>query len=522
MTAAPLETAQALYPNWGQMAQRPKLVCITNESMASSQEGIESRKAFEHYFDLRDQALSANKVGGEDLRTIQEDTRAWLAGTDLLNIPDTSEERFAYYTDFSEELARSKFEGLIGYLQENHGDKISALELETTRAFIDAAFAMYKDVPRNGSVMEDADGSYAFVVPARMGRNHPDYGEEVEPTIPAFRYLPNELRAQMMIGLPPFVIDTYQKDEQGKRGYLVLAPVFEDLAIDLSSSVSDVVKAVQHNINAAVDFTYRRFGVRKIGLGATLPAYTNYGKAIVNENVTTTTGHAGTVDLIRKTVETARGEKETHAIGVLGLGAIGEAIARIMSNEHPNAKINIYDVKKGRVDRIHKSGDMFVPCADEAEVIRSSDIVISAITNRLDLSRLGVTKLAGKVFVDDSQPGSIDPGQAEALGGAVIWVIGRDTTGIVATRRGYDYASMVDSHSDLFGCEAEVAALARYENDLRDRGMPEKAINSIIRKVAVQERVSVRKVRYISALFAKFGIQPSDPQAFGKRVNIPA
>ncbi len=492
--------------------------------------GPRSRELLETYFDLRDVAQESDKIDGEELRAIQESARAWAQEAGLLDIPEVPEDRYSYYTGFSEKMARAKILGFTDFLEQNFGDKVSPVELAATRAFVEAAFANYKDQPAIG-VAADADGSYAFVVPARMGRNHQDYGREVEPTIPAFRYLPNEVRAQMMVGLPPFVIDTYRANEHGRRGYLVLAPVFEDMKEDLGSSISSLSKAANHNVNAAVDFARRRFGVEVIGLGATLPALTNYGKNITNPEVVTTTGHAGTSDLIRKIVKSTldktlpaeQVEAGPESIGVLGLGTIGEAIARIISTEYPAAKINIYDSTLARIARTQARGPNFLPGADERSVIMGSDITISAIagvSSRLNLRELGITDLEGRVIVDDSQPGSVDPVEAEQLGGAVVWAIGSDAQGKVV-RRGYDYATMVDSHADLFGCEAEAASLALYRQELRDRGMSEWFVDRVTRKVALRDRVTEQNVRYISALFKKYGIVPSSPQAFGRHVILP-
>ena len=490
-----------------------------------------SRALLEHYFDLREQAQQVDKMEGQELVAAQEQARAWAQENGLLDIPESPEDRFDYYTGFSERMARAKILGLVDFLEQNY-PQISQVELDTTRAFIEATSANYKDQPEVG-VASDADGSHAFVVPARMGRRHSDYGKEVELAIPAFRYLPNEIRAQMLIGLPPFVIDTYEPDEHGRRGYLVLAPVFGDMQEDLGSSIGLSSKAGIQNVNAAVDFVQRRFGVEVVGLGANLPAITNYGQKITNQEVITTTGHAGTVDLIRKIVgQTLRAtmpgghtEISPGSIGVLGLGAIGEAIARVMAAEYPDAKINVHDLKPALIARMQAQGPNFLAGIDQRSVIMDSDITISAIAgikdkDRLHLEKMGISELGGRVIVDDSQPGSIDPTEAERLGGAVVWAIGSDTQGRVR-RRGYDYATMADSHADLFGCEAEAASLALYKQDLCDRNMPKGAIDRIIRKIALRDRVTVQHVRYMSALFTKFGIRPSEPQAFGQRVAIP-
>ncbi len=486
-----------------------------------------SRELLEGFFELSDCAQSIEKVEGEELSAIQEDVRSWAQEAGFLDIPETLEERQAFYTDFSEQRSSEKILGLVDYLERQHGDKVSQIELDATRVFIESTFANYNDQPREGVAL-DADGSHAFVVPARMGRDHKDYGREVE-LIPAFRYIPNELRAQMLAGLPPFVIDTYA-EQNGKRGYLIFAPVFEDMRADLGESVSTLSRATNHNVNAAVDFAYHRFGITHVGLGASLPSHTRFGQKITNENVTVTTGHGGTIALINKilasTLEKTLPEAEQGvpaSIGVLGLGAIGMRIAEITAQQYPDSKIHVYDPNPKLMEKAMASAPNIVAAENEREAIMSSMATISAIAgekSQLDLEALGITNLEGRVIIDDSQPGSVNPLIVEKLGGAVVWAIGSDTRGKIV-RRGYDYATMNDPHTDLFGCEAEVGSQALYEEELRQRGTSERVITRIMSKVAVRDAVTLQKVHYNSALFTKYGITPSQPQAFGRPVRIP-
>jgi len=516
--AAPLQTSEAT--NWYNNNSHLSLVPEYTSDETLFDPYATSREVFNTYFDLRDQALDVEKIEGEELKAVQDEVREYVIRSDYVDLPDTPEERFSYYTNFPEDIARKKIIGLVDYLERNHADKVSPVELEATRAFIDSTFTMYQSRPKDGRVAPDADGSFAFVVPARVGRNHPDYGQEVDRAIPGLRYVPNELRAAMLTGLPPFVIDTYQYNSEGRRGYLMFAPVYEDMAEDLGSR-SDFFRAARQNVNAAVDFAQERFGVTVVGLGATLPSITKFGSTVTNKNVVTTTGHGGTVDIIRKTVEAVHDGKEFKTIGVLGLGSIGESIARVMANEHPEAKIHVYDPRQAAMDKVTRDSEQFVAESDEKAIISASEIVISAITSRLDLRKIGIENLNGTIFVDDSMPASIDPGQAKELGGAAVWVIARDIAATVARRRGYDYATMVDSHSDLFGCEAEAASIAEYQVELRRRGMTDPIIKRIIDKVAINGPVNVKAVRLISALFTKYGVLPSEPQAFGEPVVLP-
>ena len=124
------------------------------------------------------------------------------------------------------------------------------------------------------------------------------------------------------------------------------------------------------------------------------------------------------------------------------------------------------------------------------------------------------------LFYDDSQPAALDPAEFEAAGGTVQWIIGSDSQRSVATRTGYDFASMLDGQTDIFGCEAEVGVIAKYMAELRIRGMGEIVMRRIAEKVAIKDAVTPQAVRYISALFKKYGVVASQPQAFGRPVEL--
>jgi hypothetical protein len=339
-----------------------------------------------------------------------------------------------------------------------------------------------------------------------MSRDNTEYGGEVEPVIPALRYVPNELRAQMLIGMPPFVIDTYARDEAGKRGYLILAPVFEDMRNDISSNAVRLI-ASRTIVNDAVDFAHRRFGVGIVGLGAHLPAVTRYGQTIT--------------ELIARTMESglAHKDEKLESIGMLGLGAIGASVAEIVAERYPETPVRIFDINRGNMDRlVARHPDRFITVESDAGLVDESQVIISAIVGRFNTDN--VDSMEGKLVVDDAQPGSFDPVAVQELGGHVLWVIGQDPTGNIAYRSGYDYDTMVNEHTDLFGCEAEAAVLAEYMDELKERGMGDALSRRIVEKVAIRRAVDVRSVRLFSALFKKYGIIASEPQAFGNPVSF--
>lgn len=482
------------------------------------------RANLDDYMGMRQQAMDDRfPHDPERLQRVHRSTEVWLAenltgeGTD--------------YATYDREAIERKMLGLADFMVANHPEDITQSEIDATRLFIDTAFTMWdesKEVPK-GEQHYDSDGSFAFVVPMRVSRDWEEYGEEVEMISPVLRYVPNKYRAMFAVGLPPLVLDRYLPDaEDGSRGYLVLAPVYQDMLADLPKF--EAAMTATTNINDTVNFAQARLGANVIGLGATLPRVTMFGQTIMNKDVVTTTGHGGTVHLIMETAREAaeRGYVSGDAhkkIGVLGLGSIGASIAHLVADKYPESSVKVYDSRPEVVaELLAKLGPLGlgVEVADDtADLINSSEIVISAITTSINLTEHPeVQDLTGKIIIDDSQPGCFDNNQVEALGGRMTWVIGTDTSGRIV-RSGYDYGTLADAESDTFGCEAEVATLAMYSKELKERGFSDKARNNLLRKVALREAVTPSKARIIGGLFRKYGITPAPFQVFGEHIQKP-
>lgn len=482
-----------------------------------------SRAMHEAYVSQREAVKLLPKVEGDELTSIQESVRTWIAAN-----PGFTEGQD--YSKYDQQHLTDKLYGLTNYLRENFGDKVNELELATSESFVTSIFGMYEDREADGVISPDADGSFAFIVPMRSSRIDKDYGQEVEPAIPALRYVPNELRAQMLVGVPPFIIDTYKQGPDGRRGYLVLAPVFTDMGLEMfadGANLGDIHKAARPRIDDAVDFAHERLGVTIAGLGATLPSLTNFGRTVQNPNVLITNGHGGTAYLVKETARKAIDEglvasSEHPKVGVLGNGAIGGPMAVLAATEFdpPTGIFDTDESKRNRTQRnIEEVGGVAVQMDNEEHLVNTHDVILSAIVGRVSLAGFKeIPDLTGKVIVDDSQPGSFDPREVAKHGGTVVWVIARDTEGHIR-REGYDYATMVDMEKDLFGCEAEAGTLALYRQELLNRGMSEKMTNKMLKNLAVKEPVTPRKARLIGALFKKYGIVPSEFQAFGQLIE---
>src|SRR5262249_10880676 len=144
----------------------------------------------------------------------------------------------------------------------------------------------------------------------------------------------------------------------GKRGYLVLAPIWTDMMEDLD--LGQAYDAAIKRINDTVDFAHNRLGAEIQGLGAIIPALTKFGQAITNPNVITTTGHGGTIQLIMETLERAAEEnyikpEQLKKIGVLGLGSIGYSIAGIARDNYPDAEIRVFDTRMEKTIKVADS-----------------------------------------------------------------------------------------------------------------------------------------------------------------------
>jgi hypothetical protein len=473
------------------------------------------------YLDLRDQALRVPKPEGEQLSYIQHIVGQWV---EAQRFPDQSGDPVAAYTHFSEERVQAKIGGVIDFLETDFADLISPVEFEASRAFIRSAFSVF-----NGRQGVEPNGSSAFMVPARMSRNRPDYGEEVEPVIPVFRYLPKHIRAYMMLGLPPFIIDTYNNDPDNEgQDFIVFAPIFFEDMVSRLGSFPKAVRVGRANADFTANMVHSYFGVQLVGQGAIIPALTRYGKEFTNRHIITTTGHAATADVALRMVGRDFPDNPPKVAAVLGQGSIGASISEVLAYSLPDSKVLIYDTQVHLAERVaenlrklREEGKPIAAveiAANEAQLLRDSDVVISAITTVLDLKAMGL--LPGELrhldYCDDSQPSSIIHRQAMEMGLRYKQIIAHDTRGI-ATRRAYNYASLVDL-SDLFPCEAELAVLRAKRRDLLRSGVSRASALKIISTYAISEKVTAKHIPDMHKLLDDYGIVPAQPQANGQLV----
>jgi hypothetical protein len=411
---------------------------------------------------------------------------------------------------------------------------------ERSLSFIDSSFDFYESKKDLGRRIERA-----FVVPVRSTRSDHDdaetasgYASESTPFFPLLdpgRFgVSSDIRMRTIYGLPPTVLDTYlHSANDNEAGALVFAPLYADMVTDILTNPSDADQAlrlanvVDHSLFRTAEFAHHTLGAKFIGLGATLPLLTDFGNKLTNANgmsgLTTTTGHAGTVFMLAKTVVEVMKRSRVDArgsIGVIGAaGSIGWSSVLTLKRLLPDHRIDVYD-KRTRRMRALLTGNKHLGKLklrdSAADIFRHNNYVVCAITDELDLSAPefdGVDFSAVKV-IDDSQPGAINRVQIEGLGGQVFWVAGKDRSGSkFMTRDGYYTDGVPYSYGDNsglcgesteFACGLEAAAVAAHGDT----------------RLAVKKRVEYENVTTIEDLFGRYGVDVADFQSFGKPVDI--
>lgn len=508
----------------------------------------------DRYFELREAAKAEKLPEPEDVAGIQAVVNMWLA--EELSFDNL---RYEYYRSNQGEPqpydrgAVDRSVRLNNFLRANFSDIIPATVLDASDAFINMTIGTYDAYLRGEKIAEQAEGRFAFLVPARAERNRPQDSRETIDPYPNLRYVPDALRVAMYAGLPPFVVDRYLPDEHGKPAYMILAPVFPDMQNpDSGLSKLQAMKIAKEAVNDAVRLAHRMFGVKVMGLGATLPALTRYGKSIKEEGVVTTTGHGGTVALILQTIQALQQHEAvrkdaTKRIGVLGLGSIGASIAEVLGAIYSDAQITIYDLDEEKVKATAKAlaprkdgtvicakGDPRQPEVGVREVIENSDIIVSALSGRVDLRSLGI-RLDGKAIIDDTQPPAFDLDQLLELGGLEAWPIGENPDGnVIRHETTWQYGESL-LPGGLFGCEIEAAVLAKrlvqleQNKELRyviDTDTGERvSVNALelIREFALQGPVTAESALRFKGYFEQDGIVAATTlQAEGRATVIPS
>ncbi|MEU8773559.1 alpha-hydroxy-acid oxidizing protein [Streptomyces sp. NPDC048606] len=382
---------------------------------------------------------------------------------------------------------------------------------------VERAFALYE-----GRDAPDLPADRVFVVPSLISRDDPSRGPEIRHLLPLLdsRYGVSATTAQHLIAaLPPLVMASYG-EHAGHRGLVLQTPVTADLVTDLGPDAA--AARISGIVRETVSFAHDRLGARVVGLGATLPALTRFGREAVPpgpDAPIVTTGHGGTVHLIRllarRTADTLDAPGSPLRIGVIGAaGSIGSSTLVTLLAEFPDSAFLACDrpTRLGRVRRLVEAAGAerrTDVTADPGDVVRRCRLVVSAITERLDVDALAPgMDLTGHVLIDDSQPGCVDREAWEKRGGRLLWPIGTGTAGPgpLSRRDGYSYGpgvGLLHPH-DLWGCEAEAAVLALSGEHT----------------AAVRGPVTPQAAARVGALCEQAGVRPADPQSHARPTTI--
>lgn len=411
---------------------------------------------------------------------------------------------------------------------------------EQSQYFVDSSFDFYEQKKDLGRRIERA-----FVVPMRSTRfDHNDlelgsgYASESTPFFPLLdpvRFgVSSEIRMRTMYGVPPAILDTYlRSSDENEAGALVLAPLYADMPHDIwpdpadSGQAMQLARIVDHVLHKTAEFVHHRLGAKFVGLGATLPLLTKFGnkfrQAPGMHNLTTTTGHGGTVYMLAKTMLEVMERSSVDSGGTIGVigaaGSIGWSSVLALKNMLPDHKIDVFDKRVHRMESILSANaglDGLQRRESAADVFKNNNYVVCAITGTLDLDAPDFADIdfSNIKVVDDSQPGAIDRVQLEKRNGQVFWVAGKDASATsFMTRDGYyTYGAPYNygDNSGLYGkatefaCGLEAATIAA-RGDKRN---------------AISKPVEYNDVQVVGKLFEEYGVEVADLQSFGRPVDI--
>ncbi len=363
-------------------------------------------------------------------------------------------------------IMKQKFVDIAGALKNESGMTLTEKQIEedlvTSLESVDRFYEEWTSEENLGN------GSFAFMVPTRAEREN-GFAPEYKPFYPLISHIGSRLGQLMLVGTPPFVVDRYSKGENGsgEQGVMLFAPVFGDMMTDIKDP-EELGSTFNQAIEDAVKFARDRLGVSSVGLGAILPAVTNFGRTINVEGVKTTTGHGGTIHLINETISQAAQQgiidEDIRNIGVIGLGSIGASVADVVADQYPDANLVLCDTNPEKVARTIDSLNLpegRYRVADSALsmlAMKDCKVIICATTTPVNIPEQVLnsgSQSIDRLIVDDSQPTAVNPIDAKNNAGAyVAWPIG-SSSDTRLHRENFDYGDLGPIGNGVWGCEAE-------------------------------------------------------------------
>jgi hypothetical protein len=383
-----------------------------------------------------------------------------------------------------------------------------------------------------------------FAVPLRANGVDDKYASDTNAFLPIlsrqFGITP-EIQLRGVLGVPPSVIETNtQGGGDGSRGATIFVPLFSTMMTDIDNSQGLRNRIGAEIMQKASELAHVRLGAKMLGLGATFPKISGYGALFKYhpsrdmQSLVTTTGHAGTVYLIHATVRSLLGTRTFGGrdikLGVVGAaGSIGWATIETVFDTLGDFELYAFDnraaVLREKIDAYTTDcGRRITQCDSAMEVLRQSDIIVSAVTTPINLDNLdpvdehvpvGERSLAGKAIIDDSEPKAFVEDQISSRGGCFVGVVGESKQLLALRRDGlwtggptnpYNFGDEAGLYGDgCWGCDAERIALS--------------SVGAIGDAVATE--VTPADVQKIGQHFRELGIGAAPFQINSHRVHIP-
>lgn len=382
----------------------------------------------------------------------------------------------------SQEHTIERTVGMLDALRLSHGDVVDVAEFDRAESVLRKAHEIH-----DGAV-EIEPFDYAFVVPTRTSTagyvhnaalstqelglailGHPgmEYAEELDQTVPFVDRLDPLTRTQLCTSIPPTIIDRFDPSPTGRHGAIVYAPLTIDMIFSAPDrrALRDLAVA---RIGSGLDFAQRVGRANFAGLGAFFPSLTRYGQLLARDGMQLTTGHAGTIAMMAKTLGRilgAPGYESCSTIGIVGAGAIGTSTTDHLAatTDHDfvifDTDASVADRLASKVDQTYGSGRART-AGDMQQVCDQVRIVMAATTTPVPFDELRHTEaLRGLVIVDDSEPGAFNDRRYRESGARPVGVVGEVPLALGQRANAYNYGGELAAAHHVYGCEAEVKTM---------------------------------------------------------------
>lgn len=374
---------------------------------------------------------------------------------------------------------------------------------EATKAFVDKAFADF-----NGELAPKQYG-FVFAIPTRITRDDDSDLSEAKHFVPIVEHITPDLAQVFLSEMPPCVLDEYYDKDDNVVGAIVFVPLFMNMVKDLKLKFLAYLK-LRKIITLTARYISKQLQPEIIGLGATLPKITRFGKDFAPFNLQTTTGHGGTVYLIYKMFSDIIRHQppQPRTVGIIGAGSIGASAAALLLDRYKGINVTIFDTRPKVLQQVvsslnQKYDGRATAAKSNNQVLQDSSIIISAITSKIYLPE--GFDMTGKIIIDDSQPGSFSQEDVVNHGGKIVWVVGKGLDPIYHRKTTFHFGDAgLQSPTDIWGCEAEVAIL--YHTKAYDK--------------LIDRPVTPESALAIGTLMAQNNLDRSDWQAEGKFVDM--